>query len=228
MTSKMSDKGHRGASPSATRAADEYEAKYMGAAGEIIHREKAIAPLSWQLVFGSIVGVELIAMIAMLLSGAGPMALAIFLPGALVFFMLWMLFAVLRVTVSTDAFHVQFGVFGPRIPIASITTVESIQYDWKEYGGWGLKRSFKDGTAMYNMWGDDGRAVKVTYVNEKGKTCRVAVGSANADTLAIALQRARAGVRVETSEAARVRVAVPEEEVVEVERADDERNASQS
>jgi hypothetical protein len=187
----------------------------MGGTGEVLLREKAIAPLSWQLLFGGMVAVELITMVVMLAAGMGPVALAIFLPGALAFFVLWMLFAVIRVSVTTDCFHVQFGLFGPKIAVADIVSAESIRYDWKEYGGWGIKRSFRDGTVIYNMWGDDGRAVKVTYRDAKGELKRVAVGSSNADAIVVALQRARAAREKAT---ATTQPEAPVEQVEEVER----------
>jgi hypothetical protein len=196
------------------RTADGYEAKYMGDKGDVLLREKAIAPPSWQLMFGGLVALELITMVVMLAAGMGPVALAIFLPAALAFFVLWMLFAVIRVSVSTDCFHVQFGLFGPKIAVADIVSAESIRYDWTEFGGWGIKRSFRDGTVIYNMWGDDGRAVKVTYRDAKGELKRVAVGSSNADAIVVALQRARAAQEKATATTQRED---PVEQVEEVE-----------
>ncbi len=206
------------------RTADGYEAKYMGGSGEVLLREKAIAPPSWQLLFGSMVALELITMVVMLVAGMGPVAFAIFLPAALAFFVLWMLFAVIRVSVSTDCFHVQFGLFGPKIAIADIVSAESIRYDWKEYGGWGIKRSFRDGTVIYNMWGDEGRAVKVTCRDAKGEVRRVAVGSANADAIVVALQRARAA-QEEARATVQQDASVEQVEVEQAEHADDESTA---
>jgi hypothetical protein len=193
----------------------------MGDAGEVLLREKAIAPLSWQLLFGGMVALELITMVVMLVAGMGPVALAIFLPAALAFFVLWMLFAVIRVSVSANFFHVQFGLFGPKIAVADIVSAESIRYDWKEFGGWGIKRSFRDGTIIYNMWGDDGRAVKVTYRDGKGELKRVAVGSSNADAIVVALQRARA-TKEEAATTAQQEAPVEQVEEVEAESAHDD------
>ena len=103
-----------------------------------------------------------------------------------------MLFAVIRVTVSSEQFHVQFGLFGPKVAIADILQVEACDYDWKEFGGWGIKRSFKDGAWIYNMLGDEGRAVRVAYRDAKGNKKTVVVGTKNANLLADAVKQAMA------------------------------------
>lgn len=176
------------------RAPDDYEKNYMAAGGTVLHREKSVAPWYFHLFFvvpllGSFAGG-----IAPLAAGApdGLIGLAVTVPIAFVLLMAWLLFTVLRVTVSTEAMHIQYGLFGPKIPIAKIKKAQSVDYDWKEFGGWGIKRSFKDGAMIYNMLGDKGRAIRVTYEDESGKEKTVVVGSENANLLVDAIRRADA------------------------------------
>ena len=52
---------------------------------------------------------------------------------------LWALFSVLRISVSRDEVYVQYGLFGPRIAVRDIERCEAVDYDWKKYGGWGIR-----------------------------------------------------------------------------------------
>ncbi len=102
----------------------------------------------------------------------------------------WSLFAVLRVSVSRDVVYVQYGLFGPKIAVRAIERCEAVDYDWKKYGGWGIRHAF-DGSVAYNMMGDQGRAVRIVYRKGKG-TRTVLVASRDPTRLAAAIQKARA------------------------------------
>lgn len=169
------------------RAADAYEAKYMSASA--LYRDKIKAPLAYHL----ILALPLLTVLAVSIFAAhAPLFLPLFEVPFL--FLVWALFSVLRITVTKDELVVQYGVFGPRVAIASITKVEAVDYDWKEYGGWGIRRG-SDGTMAYNMLGDKGRAVRVEY-SEGGKAKKLLLASPNPVALAQAIQNARGGVRV--------------------------------
>ena len=58
---------------------------------------------------------------------------------------------------SERAVKIQFGLFGPTIPMEAIVNAEAISYDWKKFGGWGI--GYSRGEWMYNVPGDGGRAV---------------------------------------------------------------------
>jgi len=96
---------------------------------------------------------------------------------------------------------VQYGLFGPKIAVGDIERCEAVDYDWKKYGGWGIRYG-RDGSVAYNMMGDHGRAVRIVY--RKGKATKtVLVASHDPARLAAAINEARAaaparaGVRVE-------------------------------
>ena len=175
------------------RAPDDYEAKYMSG-DAVIYRDKIKAP---KLFFG----ILLLPILIQLIVYAGvalqpnPVPLATFVP---VLFtvpflaIIGLLFAVLRVTVTRKEVVVQYGLFGPKIPLAAIKDCEAVDYDWKQYGGWGIRKG-RDGSWAYNMMGDAGRAVRMEWTDEKGRDQVTLVASPNPDALARAIQTAKGG-----------------------------------
>jgi hypothetical protein len=107
-----------------------------------------------------------------------------------ILFAVWMLFSVLRVTVSEGRVNVQYGVFGPTIPMHAIESAEATRYDWKKFGGWGIRRS-RDGEWIYNMPGDGGRAVRIVWRDAQGNRKVTLVGSREPEALAKAIHRGR-------------------------------------
>jgi len=170
----------QGALPDA-RPPDAYEAKYMTGA---LYRDKSTAPLAYHLLFLLPVLIVLVSAVLSHAPLAVPVAstLAVLLP--------WVLFASLRISVTNAEVHVQYGLFGPKIPVASITSCEAVNYDWKQYGGWGIRYG-KGGSVAYNMLGDAGRAVRVTWTKGK-KTKTVLLSSRDPERLAAAINQARA------------------------------------
>lgn len=209
----MADNGD-GVHDVGVRSPDGYEKKYMSGTGMVLHREKSVAPWYFHILF---VLPALATLIAPWTSSHPDvlMSLALTVPFALFLTIAWLLFAVLRATVTQDELHIQYGLFGPKIPIAKIKRAEAVDYDWKEFGGWGIRRSFKDGAWIYNMWGDKGRAARVTYEDEAGKDKTVVVGCARANLLIDAVRRAQL---TNTTPAERKRVVdAPKAETVEFE-----------
>ena len=166
-----------------TRGADLYERKFMAGQGMVLHRDKHRAGWPLQVIFG-------LAMLAMVGSAAASGAWLV-LPVALpIVALLWLMFSVLRVTVSAGSVKVQYGLFGPEIPIAAIEAAEATSYDWKRFGGWGIRRGI-GGEWIYNMPGDGGRAVRIVWRDAKGRRRVTLVGSPRAEVLAAAVQGAR-------------------------------------
>ena len=161
------------------RAPDLYERAYMPGEGTVLYRDKRAAPWQMHTLFAAIAGLY------GLLAVVQPWAL-VALPFLLV---LWLLFAVLRVSVSEGHVNVQFGLFGPRIPIAAIESAELISYDWKGYGGWGIRRPGERVWA-YNMPGDGGQAVRVVWHDAQGQRTTV-IGSSHAERIVEAIAAAR-------------------------------------
>lgn len=171
---------------------DEYEAKYMGG-GAILHQSKAKAPLGFHLLM---LLPAIVSSLALGLATLDPRAPGwiplMILPSLVVTLPIWLLFSVLRVTVTTSHVHIQYGLFGPKIPLEKITSCEGVAYDWKKYGGFGIRRG-ADGSYLYNMMGDQGRAVKIGWTDEKGKSVTTLVSASDPEGFVRAVNKAKSG-----------------------------------
>jgi hypothetical protein len=170
----------------ANRAPDAYEQKFMAGQGLVLHRDKRRAPWPIHLIFGF----AALAVIGSAGASGTLLGAAIGLP---VLMMAWLLFSVLRVTVSAGSINVQYGLFGPEIPIAAIESADATRYDWKKFGGWGIRRG-RGGEWIYNMPGDGGRAVRIVWRDRKGRRRVTLIGSPRAERLAEQVQVARAAL----------------------------------
>lgn len=167
---------------------DEYEREYMPGEGVVLYRDKTGSPWQLHAIFGAVA-----AMIvgSAVFDPAGWIAVALGLP---LLGLVWLLFSILRVNVSQGHVNVQLGLFGPKIPISAIESVEARDYDWKEFGGWGIRVNTR-GEWMYNLPGDGGRAVKIVWHDpKKGRRKVTWVASRHADELASSIERAQAAL----------------------------------
>lgn len=173
--------------PVVLHSEDDYEAKHMTDEGAaMLYRDKFITPWPWHALMGSVTALSLVAVALDPNAAAWIGALT-----AAITIMTWLLFAVLRVSVSTQQVRVQLGLFGPAIDVASITRCEAVEYDWKKFGGWGIRRA-ADGEWAYNMMGDAGQAVRIVYEKSPGDERSVIVTAEQPGLLADAVNRARA------------------------------------
>lgn len=160
--------------------------------GGVVHQAKSKAPGWFHLVMFAPVVVSLAILTAIVLGGAAPPALLLLaLPSLAVTLPLWLLFAVLRATVTTTHVHIQYGLFGPKIPLASISSCEAVTYDWKKYGGWGIRRG-ADGSWAYNMAGDQGRAVRLEWRDEEGHDVTTLLSARDPEAFVRAVHEAQA------------------------------------
>lgn len=170
---------------------DDYETQYMAGGGEVLLRDKTVSRLSLALVgIPALVSWGAAAAIAF---GADPSASPVFalipVSAGLVLTACAALFTVLRVVVSTQELHVQYGLFGPRIPIESIESCETIKYEWTAYGGWGVRMG-SDGSWAYSVPGGS-RAVRIRW-RKGGESKTTVVTSEQADSIVDAVAQARA------------------------------------
>lgn len=209
---------------------DRYEQQYMaGGGGEILQRDRTI--WRWGVPILGVPGLAALGASIAIFAGADPSApLAVglipLLP-AVILGACAALFTVLRVVVSTKEVHVQYGLFGPRIPIADIRLAEVIDYDWTEYGGWGVRMS-GDGTWAYSVMGSAGkRAIRIRWT-KGGKEKTTVVTSADPESILAAIQtaRARAGTLTADEAAAVAKVRVAEEAAIAAMGADEGRSAA--
>ena len=172
---------------------DEYQERYM--AGGALYYDKIRAPLAYHLLFL----LPLVLSVGSAIVGHAPIFVPLVALIPLLF--IWALFSVLRISVTRGEVYVQYGLFGPKIAVGDVERCEAVDYDWKKYGGWGIRYAL-DGSVAYNMMGDQGRAVKIVYRKGKG-TKTVLVASHNPARLAAAVNEARAAaqgkVRVEAT-----------------------------
>ncbi len=183
----MSEDDNKLAVRDASRLPDPYEREYMRGEGLVLYRDKTRSPWQLHAIFGTVAAMILASAIA---APGGWLGAAIGLP---LLAMVWLLFSILRVTVSEGHVNVQLGLFGPRIPVAAIESAEALDYDWKQFGGWGIRMNRK-GEWMYNLPGDGGRAVKIVWRNRKRRRKVTYVASREAEQLAASIATARAAL----------------------------------
>jgi hypothetical protein len=160
------------------QALDAYERQYMAGQGTVLYHGKRPAPKWLQL----LTGINVFVGLGLLVTPAWATGLFLIPVG----FLMWALFAVLRFTVSERAVKIQYGLFGPTIPTAAIESAEAIDYDWKKFGGWGIRRS-RSGEWIYNMPGDGGRAVRIVWRDKKGKQRITLIGTPNPEPAVAAI-----------------------------------------
>ena len=171
--------------PNQLRSDDDYERRHMSDESGVLYRDKFVAPP----VFHALMGFVTLASVIPAFFTEAAVMLALLATAAPLLFV-WLLFSVLRVSVSRDNVNIQLGLFGPKIPISDISSAEAVDYDWKKFGGWGIRRSM-DGEWAYNMMGDAGRAVRLEYTDGKGKRRKLTVTAKSPALLVDAIERAR-------------------------------------
>jgi hypothetical protein len=171
--------------PAAPTLADPYERQYMKGEGLVLYRTKQRSPWQMAALFAT-------AAVISVLPVVGGLPGALLTAGLTVpfLFLLWVLMGVLRVTVSEGTVDVQYGLFGPKIPITAIEAAAPIEYRWTTMGGWGIRRG-PGGSWVYNMPGDGGRAVRIEWRDAKGRRRVTIVGSRNHHDLFKAIESAR-------------------------------------
>jgi hypothetical protein len=166
-----------------TRRPDAYEAAFMGVDEQVVLRDKmSVHPGLHVAALLAVIG----GVVAILAAGGSVLVAALPILAGLILFSMS---ATLRTTVSTDNVHVQYGVIGPKIPMATITSVKAVDYSWWKYGGWGIRYALSDGSWCYNMIGDGGKAVEILF-EKNGKAKKVLVASKQNVLLADAISQA--------------------------------------
>lgn len=152
--------------------------------GDALYHDKIRAPLGFHL----LLLLPMLVSFSSVILARGPIMVPIVT--SLFLLLMWALFSVLRISVSREQVYVQYGLFGPKIAVRDIERCEAVDYDWKKYGGWGIRYG-RDGSVAYNMLGDGGRAVKIVY-RKGSKSKTVLVASRDPVRLAAAINQARA------------------------------------
>jgi hypothetical protein len=101
----------------------------------------------------------------------------------------WSILSTLRTVVTRDGVHIQYGLFGPKIPIADIVSVDVVEYEAVKYGGWGIRFGL-DGSRAYSLPGKGGRAVRIRRRARGGERV-VDITSENPEALRLAIEEVR-------------------------------------
>lgn len=172
---------------------DEYTAQYMeGGRARIVTKQRMPG---W---FFALMGLAAAVVVGSGIASGSIVGLVGLIPLTLV----TLLLSHLRVVVTDDAVHVQYGLWGPTIAVETITRCEVKPYEAMRFGGWGFKRSL-DGTMAYSVPGGEGECVALE-ITEGAKTRKVVITTPNAASVALAIEEARArklgsGVRIDAS-----------------------------
>lgn len=129
--------------------ADEFESEYMVAGAAVRHTDKRVsrsmaailgvwAPFCWALAI--FVGFANASSDNPVPATALPFVLAAIAALGLLFAGLAVTFAVLRTVVSDREVNVKYGLWGPRIPLDRIKSCKVVDYEWTQFGGWGIRR----------------------------------------------------------------------------------------
>lgn len=167
---------------------DEYAARHMAGEGDPLYFDKRTLPLWMRVIMVGSMGLGAAAVVGASLASGTPemlVLLPVYGAGALLQVAFW----TLRTAVTRQYVHIQYGLMGPKIAIADLISAEVTHYDWKRFGGWGVRRSFRGGVVAYNMLGDQGRAVKLVF-RDGDKTRTILVSASHPDRLNDAIQEA--------------------------------------
>lgn len=187
------------------RPGDLFENASTQGSGVEVRREKTVWKWHWIVLLPALwtFGGMVLTLVAAL-PGAS-LAVAAFLGAMTLFFALvWAAFLVLRVAVTDRSVHVQYGLWGPKIDLATVTGCKVVDYDWKRFGGWGIKRD-AEGTWAYTLMGEGPRAVEIAW-REGGVERRVVVSSRTPDELVASILQAKAALGGSLAEGTGVRV----------------------
>ncbi len=177
------------------RPADAYESRFMRPNGALLHRERMVQQFHWIMLVQALVA---LAFSIGLLGGAvfgGVPAVAVVLSflATAALALVWVLFSVLRVHVTTREVLIKLGPLGPRFAVEHITKCAVVPRPVGRYGG-GKIRILPDGTRehSYMMATKPSELVSLEARDDRGKTHRVLLSSCEPAKLVEAIERARA------------------------------------
>jgi hypothetical protein len=166
---------------------DSYESLYM-AGDTALARSKKRMP--WW--FFLIMALSLLAMVFPLVTIPGGVVAALpgFLFGFVTIVAVTLMLSHLRVVVTNTHLHIQLGLWGPQIALSQIEHISAAHYDWKRFGGWGLRISL-DGTRAYSIPGGADTCIDITWRDQNGASKHAIVSCEDASEIVAAVNRAR-------------------------------------
>jgi hypothetical protein len=191
---------------------DTFEASEMHDGARIVHRDKRVSRgLALLLGIPGLLTMALGVVIAFINASSSkpvpaealPIVVGLVIALGVLLMTLGIVFGVLRTLVTERAVHVKYGLWGPTIPLDAIRSCKVVEYDWTEFGGWGIRLG-KNGTWAYVP--ASGPVIELVYDDGK-KEKRVLVGAQNAEATALAIDRARGATHLRVEEEAKPDVA---------------------
>jgi hypothetical protein len=174
---------------------DEYVARYMeGGAAAIVSKKRM--PRWWF----ALMGVPLVVLtIATIMAAAKvPAMIAVAIVEAILLVLVALVFSHLRLVVTDRALHIQLGLWGPKIPIERVRSIRALPYDWKKYGGWGIRLG-RDGSWCYSVPGGSGECVEIEWVDDRGAPRKHVVSTDDGAAIVAAVERVRAAAGAESA-----------------------------
>jgi len=191
---------------------DDYEARYMEG-GASLARSKQRMP--WW--FFALMGLALLAHVGAMVAAASLVGL-VTVPLLL---MVTLLLSHLRLSVTSSHIHVQYGLFGPKIPLAAVESVAAIRYSPLRFGGWGIR--YAGGAWTYSVPGSTGDAVEIVWRDASGTRKTHVITCEDGPAMARAIEAGRTQAQASGSG---VRIAAEDRQVDEV--ADDATRAEEA
>ena len=181
------------------RSRDELAAQYMEDGAAVLHRDKRVsrgmaallmAPAFFVLGLSAFIATGNATASKPIPEPALPFVVAAMVAVALLFVVLSLSFAVLRTVVTSRDLVVKYGLWGPRIDLARIRSCQVAQYEWTNFGGFGIRLG-KGGVWAYVP--GPGPVVEIAY-DDNGKEKVVQIGAEDAQLLAQRVNDARAAL----------------------------------
>lgn len=148
------------------QAPDAYASRYMSAEGGVLHERRRMP--GW--FFGILGFAALVQLVASV--GTASLAPAIFaLP---VLALVALLLSHLRVVLTPEHLHVQYGLWGPRVAVADIVSMRVEPYAMLRFGGFGIRRSL-DGVWAYSTPGGNNLALIIEARDGRGGVRKLCV-----------------------------------------------------
>jgi hypothetical protein len=147
--------------------------------------------------FFALLGFAAVLQVGAAIAAASVLPLLLSLP---VLALVTLLLSHLRVVLTRTHLHIQYGLWGPKVALADIESVEVGAYAAVRFRGWGIKRAL-DGTYAYSTPGGNGQALTITARDANGAVKRWCITLDRADDFRREIDAARraTGVRVEAA-----------------------------
>ncbi len=188
---------------------DKFESQFMADEAKLRHRDKRVsrgmaiilgiwAPFCW--VLAAVVGYGNATASNPVPAGWLAPVIAAIVAFGLMFALLAVTFAVLRTVVTDSHVNVKYGLWGPTIALSSITSCKVVDYEWTQFGGWGIRRGLGGKWAYVP---GPGEVVEIEYSDDSGLTKIVQIGAEDARKLLLEINRAREALthrRIEIAE----------------------------